>query len=113
MPIDWNDELTQIDANGLAAKSQNSCLFVSIRGSNTLQAGLRVNFADFDDSSDFIVVLMPIVTSGHSGRLEFTTNRSCFDGPQVDTKFNSGLQFRLVSDVGWDVLRHRWAETQS
>ena len=85
---------------------------MTIRGSDAAETELRVNFADFDDSSDFIVVLMPIVTSGHPGRLEFTVSRSCFNSPPVDTKFNSGLQFRLVSDLGWDVLRHRWAETQ-
>jgi hypothetical protein len=47
---------------------------VSIRGSKTAETELRVNFVDFDDSSEFIIAVMPIVASGHSGRFEFTTN---------------------------------------
>ena len=56
--------------------SWDSCLFVSIRGSKTAETELRVKFADFDDSSELIIAVMPIVTSGYSGRLEFTTNWS-------------------------------------
>jgi hypothetical protein len=49
---------------------------VIIRDSKTAETELRVKFVDFDDSSEFIIAVMPIVTSGHSGRLEFTANWS-------------------------------------